>query len=191
MLLFSMVQFIISQIFGGIALILVCISYFLSKNKFLFFQIVANLFYGAAFLVSLSLVAGINTIISILRCLLILYYEKQNKDFPIYFLVTFCLIYISVGVVFYKNAWDIITMFSPTLFTIAMIMRKMIAVKWFMLFPNLALILYCVFNKFYTSAILDLVEFIVILVAIVMYYIEKHRNKDISYNIIKKIAFDK
>ena len=85
MLLFSMVQFIISQIFGGIALILVCISYFLSKNKFLFFQIVANLFYGAAFLVSLSLVAGINTIISILRCLLILYYEKQNKDFPIYF----------------------------------------------------------------------------------------------------------
>ncbi len=186
-----MIQFVVSQVFGGIALILVCISYFLNKNKFLFLQIFANVFYGAAFLVSLSLVAGINTFISIFRCILILYYEKQNKTFPIYYLIIFCLIYICIGIVFYKNAWDIITMLSPILFTLAMIMKKMIVVKWFMLFPNLALMLYCVLNRFYTSAVLDLIEFIVILVAIIVYYIEEYKNKDKSYKIIKKIVFDK
>lgn len=186
-----MTSFILSQIFGGIALILVCISYFLSKKSFLFVQIIANVFYGGAFIASLSLVGGINTFVSIIRCVILYYYEKKDKAVPLYYLFIFGAIYLGVGIVFFDGYWDIITMFSPIMFTFAMMMKRMIMVKWFMLFPNLALTFFCVFNEFYTSAILDFIEFSVILVAILTYYIQKRQNVDNSYKIIRAIAFDK
>ena len=186
-----MLQFIISQLFGAFALILVCISYFLNKDKFLFIQILSNVFYGAAFLASSSLVAGINTFISILRCAIILYYEKKNKQFPAYYFFLFCLIYICVGILFYKKPWDILTMFTPIFFMLALLMKKMITVKWAIFFPNVALVVYCFFNRLYTSAILDLIESIVLFVAIMVYYIKEHKNQDKSYKIIKKIVYDK
>ena len=172
-----MSNFIISQILGGVALILVCISYFLNKKYFLICQIFANVFYGAGFIVSASLVAGINTFISIIRVLIFYFYERKEKDIPWYYLIIFSPIYITIGIVFYKNPWDILTMCTPIMFTFAMMIKKMIVVNYCMLLPNLLFFLYCMFNRFYTAAALDFIEICVITVSIILYYVKKHKGK--------------
>ncbi len=168
-----MTQFIISQVLGGIALILVCISYFCNKKVFLIFQTVANVFYGSAFLVSLSLVAGINTFISMTRTALFYFYERKNKTIPFFYIPIYSIIYITIGLVFLKSPWDILTVISPIIFTFAMSLRKMIVVNFTLILPNLMLVIYNIFNTFYTSAILDGIEIIVIIVSISLYFIRK------------------
>lgn len=170
-------QFIISQILGGIALILVCISYFCNKKIFLLIQTLANIFYGAGFIVSLSLVAGINTFVSIIRTTLYFIFEKRNKEIPKYFILIFAIVYITVGIIFFKSPWDIITIISPILFTTAMAFKKMIVVNLLMLLPNLMLLSFCLGNAFYTSAVLDAIEAIIIVVAILTYVIKKYKEK--------------
>ena len=184
-----MLNFILSQVFGGIALILVSISYFQSKRIFLVFQIVSNLFYAGGFLVSFSLVAGINTCISILRIIVIYLYEKNGKTIPWYLILTFFILYIIVGIVFFNNYWDIVPVITSIVTTFAMIMKDMLVVNYLLLLPNFLLVIYNFFNAFYTSSILNLLEFIIVITAIITIY--KKRKIDKSYEIIKKIAFSK
>ena len=48
----EIMEFVWAQVLGFIALILICIGYFLKeKSKFLIIQIVSNFFYAAAFFV--------------------------------------------------------------------------------------------------------------------------------------------
>lgn len=173
-----MVQFIISQVLGGIALILVCISYFCNKKVFLIFQTVANVFYGSAFIVSLSLVAGINTFISMTRTALFYFYERKKKQIPYCYILIYSAIYITIGVIFFKSPWDILTIISPILFTTAMAMRKMITVNFMLIIPNIMLVIYNIFNTFYTSAILDTIEVAVIVVSIITYFVIKKKTQN-------------
>ena len=70
--------FILSQIMGIIALIIIAVSYF-SKNKkfFLFLQIFANFFYALSFIFVNAFTAGINTFISIVKVVCFYFYEKN------------------------------------------------------------------------------------------------------------------
>ena len=172
-----MINFVLSQIFGGIALILICISYFTNKKKFLILNIFADIFYGAGFIASFSLVAGINTFISIIRVIIIYFYEKKGKTTPLYYLFIFSFLYITIGVIFYNNYWDIIPLITPILFTIAMTPKELIKVKFLTLIPNILIFIYNVFNGFYTSALLDLLETIVLIVSITTYH-TKNKNKN-------------
>lgn len=171
-----MTQFIISQILGGIALVLVCISYFCNKKIFLIFQTVANIFYGASFVVSLSLAAGLNTFVSTTRTIVFYLYERKNKNIPYYYIPIYSAIYITIGVIFFKSAWDIINIIAPILFTTAMTIRKMIVVNFMMLLPNVMYLVFCSCNAFYTSAILDAIELTVIIVSIITYFIKKRKG---------------
>ncbi len=177
-------QFIISQILGGIALILVGISYFCNKKTFLLLHTFANIFYGAGFVVSLSFVAGINTFISTLRTIVFFFYERKGKNIPYYYILIFSIMYILVGALLYKSPWDILTTISPIMFTAAMTLRKMITVNFVMLLPNLMLFTFCICNAFYTSCILDAIESIIIIVAIVTYFVRKYREKKEIYKLI-------
>lgn len=177
-------HFIISQLLGGIALILVCISYFCKKKMFLILHIFANVFYGAAFIVSNSLVAGINTFISIVRTFVFYLYEKKDEKISHFYILIFAVLYIAIGVIFFKLPWDILTTITPILFTTAMTFRKMIVVNFIMLFPNIILCVYNVANQFYTSAILDAIESGVIFVAIISYFVVKYREKRIMVKLM-------
>ena len=73
-------KFIVSQILGGIALILICISYFVKKKShFLTLQIVADAFYASSYLLLDVFSAGVITLISIVRCVVIYFGEKYKK----------------------------------------------------------------------------------------------------------------
>lgn len=163
--------FILAQVMGGIALILTIISYFfVDKRNFFVFNIIANVFYALSFIFSSALVAGINTLISIVRIIILYYYEKKQKTSPIYLIFIFIICYLTIGIIFFKDYYDIIVIITPILFTIAMSMKNMQAIRYMSLLPNALLIVYAVVNQVYTSALLDLLELIAIIIAIIKFY---------------------
>ena len=163
--------FILAQVMGGIALILTIISYFfVDKRNFFVFNIIANVFYAFSFIFSSALVAGINTLISIVRIIILYYYEKKQKTSPIYLIFIFIICYLTIGIIFFKDYYDIIVIITPILFTIAMSMKNMQAIRYMSLLPNTLLIVYAVVNQVYTSALLDLLELIAIIIAIIKFY---------------------
>ncbi len=173
---YKMTEFIISQVLGGIALILVCVGYFLkSKTSFLVMQIVANIFYASSFLVQNSLVGGIITLISMIRCIYLYICEKKSFSKTIYFLPIFFVFYIIVGVVFYAGIGDIIPVITATLFTIAFYIKDLQATRYLCILPNAMLILYNILCKTYTNALLDSIEVVVLIVAIIKYHIENKK----------------
>ncbi len=167
---------------GGIALILIFISYFFNKKEiFLFVQIFANFFYALSFIFVNALVGGLNTLISIIRILILYFYIKKGKDPPIIFIPLFAIIYIIIGVIFIKDYYDIITIITPILFTIAMWMKNMQITRYYLIIPNLLLIIYSIINTAYTSAILSFVEILILVIAILKQ--KRISKKDIN-NII-------
>ena len=189
-------NFIISQVMGGIALILVFISYFLNnKIHFLIFYIIGNIFSALSYIFINSLVAGINICFSIIRFIFLYIYDRQEKKIPWFYLPIFSFLYIAVGIVFFENYYDIIVMITPILFTLAMMMENMELLRYFMIIPNLMLVFYGILNGVYTSAVLDFIEVIVISISIVGFYVgimrKKHFDKEYekSYKIIKNVLF--
>ncbi len=179
-ILLIMIEFIISQILGGIALILVCIGYFTKlKSNFLIIQIIANIFYAGSFLVQLSMVGGIITLVSTLRCIYLFICENRNFKYTIYFLPIFIVTYIIIGVIFYSGIGDIIPIFTGTLFTVAFYVKNLQLTRYICIVPNVLLIIYNIFCKTYTNALLDFVEVVVVIVAIVKHS-KFYKNKKIN-----------
>ncbi len=180
-------NFILSQIMGAIALLLMIISYF-DKNKirFFFIQLIANIFYGLSFIFSNAMVAGINSLISIVRVLLLYIYNRKDKKPPLIFILIFSIIYITVGIIFIKDYYDIITIITPILFTVAMWMKDMQIIRYFLIIPNTLLIFYSLINQVYTSALLSLLEVIILIIAIIKYkYFNKKNTKDANNKLEK------
>ena len=169
-----------AQVMGGIALILIIISYFfVDKRNFFVFNIIANIFYAFSFIFCSVLVAGINTLISIVRIIILYYYEKKQKPSPVYLIFIFIICYLTVGIIFFKDYYDVIVIITPILFAISMSMKNMQAIRYMSLLPNALLILYAIVNQVYTSALLNLLEFIAIIITILKFYKkEKFTNND-------------
>lgn len=163
-------NFILAQVFGGIALILFIVSYFCNDKKLFFLiQIIGDIFYGLSFAVNLALVAGINTFISIIRGILFYIYERKKKEIPYTWVTIFSALYLLVGVLFFKNYLDIMVMITQILFTIAMWMKDMQKIRYFVLVPSVILVVYDILSQVYTTAILDCINVIVLIVALIKY----------------------
>ncbi len=174
-------NFIISQIVGIIALLLVCVSYFFkSKKFFLIFQIIANLFYGLSYIFVNIYGAGIITLISILRCLYLYFSEKYNFKQAIYFLPIFVVSYIIVGVIYLNSLLDIIPIITATIFTFSFYIKDMQIMRYTCLVPQVMLIIYAFLCKTYANALLNLIESLVIVVSIIKFYIENKQKKEIE-----------
>ena len=167
---------IITQILGGIALIIDVVAILLNnKKKYFIAQIITYVFNGAAFIVNNSLVAGINTFISITRAFILYIYEKKGKK-PPFWLLGYSVIYIIVGIVFMQNYLEIITMITPILFTLSMLMKNMQLVRYYSMLPNAMLSTYSILTGAYTSAAHYIAKFIASIVAIITHHIQKKRE---------------
>lgn len=173
--------FIIAQVLSSVALILVAISYFVQhKTTFLLLHVFANVFYGAAFLVSQFFVPGLNTYISIVRAIVFYLYVKFSKKIPYYYVFIFTALYCLVGFIFYSSPWDILTTVSPILFTIAMVIPNLLIMKYCMLLPNMLLVVFNCLHGLYVSALLDILEIVVLIVAIVYTHIKLRKGDILS-----------
>lgn len=109
---------IYAQIFGLIALILLFISYQQkNKQKFLYIQIFANIFYAIQYFLLFALSAMISSIISIIRTVIFHNNEKKGKTNSIFLLLFFELIFIIFGVFTYNKIYSIIPIFCACLYT--------------------------------------------------------------------------
>lgn len=170
-----MLEFILAQIFGFVALILVCIGYFLkSKTSFLLITVVANFFYALAFFVVGAFVGGALTFISIGRCLYLYFAEKHNFKYKLHFLSLFIILYVASTIIFWKSALDIMALLSSSLFTLGYAIKNMQTMRYVLIIPNTLLVIYNILATTYTSAILDFIEIVVIIVAIIRFY--KHKK---------------
>lgn len=60
-------------------------------------------------------------------------------------------------------------MITPILFTIAMWMKDMQKIRYFVLVPSVILVVYDILSQVYTTAILDCINVIVLIVALIKY----------------------
>ena len=90
-------DFILAQILGLCALIVVCIGYFLKdKPKFLISQVVGNFFYASAFFVVDAYVGGTLVMVSLVRCIYLYYAEKYNFKYTKQLLPIFIVLFIRI-----------------------------------------------------------------------------------------------
>ena len=174
--------FIVSQVAGGIALVLSAISYFASNKKYyLFFQIAMNIFYALSFIVINALVAGIDTIVFIFLTIIVYFYEKNSKKTPIIFLILFSAFYIIIGIVFLQDYLEIIPICTSIIFTAVIWIKEMHTLRYFLLIPNIMLVIYGIACGVYTTALLDFLDTIMLVLAIVTWHLKNRglKNKDL------------
>ena len=170
-----MLGFILAQIFGFVALILVCVGYFLkSKTSFLLLTVIANFFYALAFFVVGAFVGGALTFISIARCLYLYFAEKHNFKYKLHFLSIFIILYIASTIIFWESVLDIMALLSSSLFTLGYAIKNMQTMRYILIIPNTLLVIYNIIATTYTSALLDFIEIVVIIVAIIKFI--KHKK---------------
>ena len=164
-------SFILSQIFGIIALIFVAISYFCkNKNYFLLLQILADICYAISFLFVEVWYAGIVTIASAIRCYVFFVCEKKNYQHSKITLPIFIIINLLVLIPFVSDYTNIIPFITSTIFTIAYAIKNVQLIRIITLFPNIVLLIYNIYCKTYSNALLDLLETIVLIVSIIYFY---------------------
>jgi len=170
-------EFVLAQVLGVIALIILSIGYFVKDRfKFLLIQVIANFFYASAFVVIGTYVAGVITFISLARCLYLFLAEKYSFKYTYYFLPVFIVGYI-LSTIFLWNSWlDIIPLITSITFTFAFTIKNLQLCRYILIIPNTLLIVYNILATTYASALLDLIEVIVIVVAIIKYYVDKKKE---------------
>ena len=173
-----MTNFIISQILGFIALVLVCLSYsFNNKKSFLAYQIIANSFYAASFLVLGVLVGGMNTIISIIRVSVLYILEKHDQKPPTWLFVLFSLLYLLTGNLCFQSIYDLLAIIAYEIFNMAMFIRDITFTRLMMVFPNVMIVVYNILSQTYTNAALDMCEIIVLITMIIRFSWARQNKK--------------
>ncbi len=163
--------FIIAQISGIIALILVAISYFVKlKPTFLTLQMVADVFYAGSFFAVDAYVGGIITTISIFRCIYIYWAEKTNFKYTVHFLFVFIAMYVVVTIRFWQTPYDIIALITGSMFTLSFAIKNLQVMRYVLIVPNVLILIYNILCRTYTSALLDFIELIVLVVSIIKYH---------------------
>ena len=168
-------DFIISEIFGLLALLVSSVSYFLKrKDKFLITQILIDIFYALSFLMLDLYVAGFVTILSTCRVVYLYYAEKYNFKYKLHVISLFIIGNLVIGILFYNNILDIVPMITATIFTIALCFEDMQTIRYIWLIPNIMLIIYNIISRTYTNGIFDFVETVIVVIAIIK------NKKDVS-----------
>jgi len=171
-------DFILAQVFGGIALILVSIGYFLkSKFKFLIIQVIANFFYASAFFVVGAYTGALIVTISIFRCLYIFFAEKHSFKYLYHFLSIFIALYIISTILLWSTPLDLMPLFTSIMFTIGYTIKNLQVMRYMLILPNAILVIYNILSTTYVSAILDALEVVVIIVAIIKFNLAKQTGK--------------
>lgn len=163
-------EFILAQVFGGIALILLCISYFVKKRSvFFIFQTIADIFYALAFLIVGAYVGAFVTFISVFRLLFIFFSEGKELKGEFFFLTIFVILNILISVSYYSSPYDFLPMLTSSIFTYSYAIKNMKVMRYVLLVPNSILIIYNILSTTYVSAILDFVEVMTIACAIIKF----------------------
>ena len=155
----SNVYFIFAQIFGGIATLILCLSYVVkSKKGFLLMGLFGDIMYGMSFLFVGSWSAGVIALLSCLQFFFVYYFEKRNKKLPKIIASVFIVMFIVAGALTWNSAWDIIPLASYIWYTFALYIDDVKSIRLVYVLPNALLVVYDIMVMAYASAFEDGIE---------------------------------
>ena len=174
----------LSFVMSTIALVLYSSSYFLSKKRnYLIFQLSGNAFLSLSYLLIGAYFTMVAVMIGIARGLICYTYEKKDKKVPIYWIVSLCLasilsyIIINYIVLSQASVWDFLYLFASCMYAITFAIRNLRVMRYAVLIPHASAGAYNLLsNAPISSAISYGIEFVVTLVAIVKFEIQKHKK---------------
>lgn len=109
---------IYAQIFGILAMVFLINSYFnTKKRKYLFTQILSNIFFGIQYFVLNAPTAVINAIIAIVRSIVFYIYTKNKKEIPIKIFFLFELAIIVLIIITCRSLLSFIPLLIAALYT--------------------------------------------------------------------------
>ena len=171
-------NFFLAQVLGFIALFLSCEAVFKTKkNVFLVYEALVDIFYALSYLVLGVWGAGVISVLSMFAMLALFYFQKKKSKYTLLILLVFCILYIFCGTVFWQSWLDIIPIIATIFFTIGFYTKDLQFTRLCIALPNIIIIIYNVFCKTYTNALLDTIETVVVLIAIIKFYKEKSYQK--------------
>ncbi len=172
--------YIISQILGGIAIIMVACSYFCKKkSNFLIFQIIADTCYALAYLCLNIYVAGVITLFSSLRCYIFFALDKKGVKYGKFTVPTFIILNCIITLLLWQGWDNILPLITSIVYTITYAVKSTQLIRYLSIPPSVALCIYNVCFTLYSSALLDLLEVVVLVVSII-YFTRKEKSKKIN-----------
>ncbi len=179
----SYVSFIIAQILGLTATVVLCLSYTVKdKKKFLILGFFGDIVYGLTFIFVNSWGAGVITLLSCLQSLCFYLYDKKHKKMPKTIAFIFVVAFIVAGVCDFSSYWDLIPIFSYSWFTIALYFDDVEAIRLIYIVPNMLQIVYDLVVMAYANAIEDGLETAFLIAVTILAYVKSRKT-------IKKPAF--
>ena len=174
----SNVNFLIAQVLGGIATLILCLSYLVkSKKNFLLLGLFGDIAYGMAFLFVGSWGAGIIALLSCVQNLFFYYYDKKQELLPKGIALTFIFMFVFACILTWSSIWDIIPLACYVWYTFVLYMSdvKMIRAMYFV--PNALSVVYDIMVMAYASAFEDGIEAMFLLVMIIVDFVKNHKPK--------------
>ena len=178
------VNFVMSQIMGFLATLILCSSYIVkNKEKFLFLGIVGDLVYGLSFIFVNSIGTGIITILSCIQFTSFYFCERKNIKLPKFIAGIFACLFVVIGLLNMDSLWDIIPIVIYVYYTFTLYVKDLEKIKILYVIPNAVLVAYDIVVTAYASAFEDGFEATFLAIILVTDY-AKNRKKFS----IKKIA---
>lgn len=150
-------EFILAQLFGLFALIILIIS-FNTKNKkrLLKYQIFSCLFYGLQYLFLKAYTGFLMNIVCMIRN----YLFYKSKKIPIYYLIIIIILIIVLGIISYKDIFSLLPLIAVILYTVALFKGNTKIIRIMELICCILYLLYNIKVQAYIGVISTIIEFI-------------------------------
>lgn len=169
-------NFIIAQILGFVATLLLCLSYIVKKKeKFLLLGVIGDLVYGLSFVFVNSLGTGIITMLSCLQSFAFYLFEKKNHEMPKWLAAIFAITFVVVGAMTATSYWDIVPIMVYVWYTFALYVKDIAKIRIMYVIPNMLLVAYDIVVTAYASAFEDGFEATFLTTIIVANYIKSRK----------------
>ncbi|MBO5775977.1 MAG: YgjV family protein [Clostridia bacterium] len=171
----------ISFICSATALALYSASYFFkTKKAYLTLQIIGNIFLSLSYLLIGAIFTMVTVIIGIGRGLVCYYYEKKDREVPLYMIIALCAAtissYVVINFIILKTAtsWDVLYMLASCFYAITFTIRNIKLMRYAILVPHALAITYnLVIRAPITSALSYVIEAVITIVAIIKFRTRK------------------
>lgn len=170
-------KYIISQVIGLGAIVLVLIGYMVNtKKKQLILSILANILIILSFLFLGAYTASLGIVVATIRTIIFFIYELKFKEVPNWIISSVFLLLIfstAINNIETINPIDLIPMISLMLFTLGFRIRKLVYMRLFFIIPLIMFLVYDLIIFAYSDVILKVMELVVISITTVRFFVRK------------------
>lgn len=160
--------FIIAQIIGLFALIVLIISFNKNKNEDLLkYQIISSLLFGLQYLLLNAITGFFMNVLCMIRNIIFSRYKKV----PIYYLIIIIILMIVLGLLSYQDIYSILPIIAVVLYSIALYKGQNKVIRIIELISCSLFIVYNIKVGAYIGLISTIIEFIGCLIIVIFKYI--------------------